>query len=261
MLIDIKELGKYDAAVSQIYYSYNVIRQPRLIESKQKRAVFIYIYTGKISVEIDGERQSFNAGSLIYFPHGYHRKMMTDTAPTRYCRMDLALRIDGEIALFSEIPTKIEGYSLSDLKSAIEELRDACQESGIRLLRCEKMLKLLSVLSDPGQKPINPKLKAAVEYINANFMEKIDCKKLASMCFLGTAQFYNLFNESLGQTPLQYRNSLLIQRAKRILSSGESSVSEAAERLGFSDAAYFSRFFKKQTGYSPLSYMENNSHR
>ena len=261
MLLDIKELSKYYVAVSEVYYCYNVIRQPRLIDSMQKRAVFIYIYTGRISVKIDGEYKPFNAGSLIYFPHGYHRMMTTDTSPTCYCRIDLALRVDGEIALFSEIPTKIEGYSLSDLKSAIEELRDACQESGRRLLRCEKMLKLLSVLSDSGQKPINPKLKAAIEYINTSFTEKLDCKKLASMCFLGTAQFYNLFNESLGQTPLQYRNSLLIQRAKRILSSGELSVAEVAYRLGFSDAAYFSRFFKKQTGYSPLSYMANSSHR
>ena len=259
MLIDIKELGHYDVSISEIYYTYNLITQPRLIETKQKRAVFIYIYSGSINVEIDGKYEKFNSDSLIYFPHGCFRKMTVDTCPTRYCRIDLALKTDGEIVLFSKIPTKIEDFSTAAFKVAVSELCEACQESQNKLLRYEKMLKLLSVLSSPKRKPMSPKLKKAIDYIDANFKDKIDCRKLASMCFLSTAQFYNLFNEYVGQTPLQYRNGLIIQKAKFLLSTGESTVAEIAEKLGFSDPAYFSRFFKKQTGYSPISYIASIS--
>ncbi|MBO5908285.1 MAG: AraC family transcriptional regulator [Clostridia bacterium] len=80
------------------------------------------------------------------------------------------------------------------------------------------------------------------------------------MCFLSTAQFYNLFNEQFEMTPLEYRNRLLTERAKELLSTTESTVAEIADMLGFSNIAYFSRFFKKQTGTSPSTYARGKSY-
>ena len=38
------------------------------------------------------------------------------------------------------------------------------------------------------------------------------------------------------------------------LSDGSESIERIAELLGFCDGAYFSRFFKRQTGLSPSAY-------
>ena len=258
MLIDIKELGKYDIAISEIHYTDNIIKQPRLIETQQKRAVFIYIFDGEITFEAEGKQETCSSGDLIYFPHKCYRKMFINTPHTQYSRIDLALRINNEIALFSNFPKKIADFPEAAFKVALYELRDAYQANKNKLLLQEKMLKLLSILSNTRKKPVSPKLKAAIDYIDTNFTEKIDCRKLASMCYLSTAQFYNLFNEHLGQTPLQYRNSLLINKSRLALSSRDSTVAEVAEELGFSDVSYFSRFFKKQVGVSPSEYHTKN---
>jgi AraC-like DNA-binding protein len=49
-----------------------------------------------------------------------------------------------------------------------------------------------------------------------------------------------------------------IRYAKRLLRSGEYSVTDAAMLLGFSDTAYFSREFKRSVGMSPSEYLENS---
>jgi len=45
--------------------------------------------------------------------------------------------------------------------------------------------------------------------------------------------------------------------AKRLLQSTERSIKEIAFELGFADQAYFSNFFKQQTGASPSDFREN----
>ena len=51
--------------------------------------------------------------------------------------------------------------------------------------------------------------------------------------------------------PLEYINRMKISQAKAKLASGLMSVGEVAESLGYSDASYFSRYYKKLTGKSP----------
>ncbi|MCJ7934066.1 MAG: AraC family transcriptional regulator [Chryseobacterium sp.] len=50
----------------------------------------------------------------------------------------------------------------------------------------------------------------------------------------------------------------LLLEAKRELSFGALTVKEVAFKLGFSDASYFSRFFKKHTGQSPDGFKSGN---
>lgn len=78
---------------------------------------------------------------------------------------------------------------------------------------------------------------------------------------LGVTQtrFYETFKAYTGLTPYQYFIQLKINKAKELLSGGESSVKEAAFSLGFDDPYYFSRLFKKKTGTSPSDWA--SSHR
>jgi|GEM_PF-556736 len=51
----------------------------------------------------------------------------------------------------------------------------------------------------------------------------------------------------------------LIAEAKMLLLTTGSSIKEIAFQLGFNDAAYFGRFFKRQTRVSPASYRHNHT--
>lgn len=57
-----------------------------------------------------------------------------------------------------------------------------------------------------------------------------------------------------GKTPTEWIHATIILEAKRLLRSTALSVKEVAHELGFDDHAYFSRFFKKGTGMTPLEF-------
>jgi AraC-like DNA-binding protein len=51
-----------------------------------------------------------------------------------------------------------------------------------------------------------------------------------------------------------YRELLIMNRARQLLAMGKLSIGEIAEKLGFSDRFYFSKYFKKRQGITPSAY-------
>ncbi len=66
-----------------------------------------------------------------------------------------------------------------------------------------------------------------------------------------------VFKQCYGISPLSYVNALRAERAKNLLRDTHFDISEIAERLGYNNLGYFSRFFKKNVGVSP-SYFRLN---
>ncbi len=57
-----------------------------------------------------------------------------------------------------------------------------------------------------------------------------------------------------GQSTLDHIHQHIIREAKRLLSEKSLSISEVAFRLGFEYPSYFTRLFKKSTGFSPSQF-------
>jgi len=53
---------------------------------------------------------------------------------------------------------------------------------------------------------------------------------------------------------MRYRNSVRIEKAKRLLLIKSASVEEIADALGFGDTKYFSQLFKSTTSLSPSQF-------
>lgn len=64
----------------------------------------------------------------------------------------------------------------------------------------------------------------------------------------------NLFSEVEGTTIEKYFISQKIEKVKELLKYNELSLSEIADRLGYSSVAYLSNQFKRQTGLTPSFY-------
>lgn len=95
------------------------------------------------------------------------------------------------------------------------------------------------------------RITKAQEYIQQNFSRQLHQKELAELCGYSESHFRQLFHAITGMSCSQYIISVKISVAKNLLLSGTANVSEAAELTGFSDIYYFSRLFKKITGYPP----------
>ena len=71
-----------------------------------------------------------------------------------------------------------------------------------------------------------------------------------------------LFREQTGKTPQEYLKLLRIKAAKRLLASqslSNYSITEICTMVGFNDISYFSRVFKKTTGYPPSEYLKKEN--
>lgn len=71
---------------------------------------------------------------------------------------------------------------------------------------------------------------------------------------VSTAHLNALCRQLAGQSALQLLNQRLTLEAKRNLVYTAMTVSEVADSLGFNEPAYFSRFFKRETGCTPKGF-------
>lgn len=99
-------------------------------------------------------------------------------------------------------------------------------------------------------------IEPALKYIDENYTgENISVAHLASLCGVSETYLRRLFRTAFSASPAIYMRNMRIKYAKRLLRSGEYSVTDAAMLSGFSDAAYFSREFKRSVGMSPSEYL------
>ena len=75
------------------------------------------------------------------------------------------------------------------------------------------------------------------------------------MCMSRTLLFTKL-KALTGQAPADYIRLIRLQHAAQLLKQGEYTITEIADKVGFSDAKYFREVFKKYYGVSPSKYVE-----
>ena len=63
----------------------------------------------------------------------------------------------------------------------------------------------------------------------------------------------------MGMPPMQYVNSYRIEKAQTLLKNTDRSITDIALAVGFDDASYFARIFKKQTGMTPREYKNQST--
>lgn len=64
------------------------------------------------------------------------------------------------------------------------------------------------------------------------------------------------FRAETGQTPARYLDGLLLQQAQQLLLSSDDTIGRIAERLGFCDQFYFSRWFRQHRQETPSGYRQ-----
>jgi len=95
-------------------------------------------------------------------------------------------------------------------------------------------------------------VQRAIRYIEKHYMEKITLTDLAAQCNLSVSRFAHLFRRCTGQTPMHYIIERKLVQAEILLGFSDNSMSQIAEKLGFSSIHYFSRSFKIHKHLSPL---------
>ncbi len=253
----------------------------------------VYVDAGKVNAIVDGKALTLSQGDIILHrpmamhAHVSNRKdpncMLVVSFTSSSCAMDF---FDGKIFTTDKTAKTLLSLFISEAKRALGEIpgdyknRDPldfshADEGSFQLLECyltELLLTLRRRATDDSKAIKESESSRAltessmIELIVAYFNENLDTPlSLADVCkqfFIGKSQLCKLFHDRLGTSPMEHYQSLRIAKAKKMLLSGECSVTGAAERLGYSSIHNFSRAFKMAVGISPREYrqkIENQS--
>ena len=74
-----------------------------------------------------------------------------------------------------------------------------------------------------------------------------------SLC-MSRSQLYRKFESITGQTPNDFIRSVRLKHAAQLLKTGNSSISEISDRVGFNSIKYFNKYFKEEFGVTPTQY-------
>lgn len=101
---------------------------------------------------------------------------------------------------------------------------------------------------------ILPALKKMQEF----YHENLSLDEYAKLCNMSKWTFLRKFKDEKKVTPQKYIANIKLNIAKELLETTNLCISEIAQNLGFEDAYYFSNFFKKNVGMSPLNYRKTS---
>ena len=99
-------------------------------------------------------------------------------------------------------------------------------------------------------------IEKAAHYFKENYNTKISIEQYAQEHMMSVNWFIHSFKNVMKVPPMQYVVSLRMAAAKGYLESTNKTVGEIAAAVGYDNALYFSRVFRKYTGLSPTEYRQ-----
>ena len=152
------------------------------------------------------------------------------------------------------------------IRSLLGALIDAYDVSEVQNMRCSGyFLLLLSYLIEDMRRTLNAKketqskkfqrLRNILIYINNNYRRELDVGTVSVDACVSPDYLKHLFSELLGMPLTEYLNRFRVSSAcEKLMQSDAMSIEEIAAEVGYTDAKYFARVFKKIKGISAGEY-------
>jgi len=97
-------------------------------------------------------------------------------------------------------------------------------------------------------------IECVKHYISTHYKDEITLSDVAKIAYLNTNYLGDLFKKETGINFSEYLIEFRINVAKDLMKDLKLRISDVAEQVGYPDAKYFSKLFKKIVGVSPADY-------
>lgn len=238
--------------IELIYARHNSLgKAPRISPSNIAFYDLTVLLNGRLEYSINGENLLLEGGDVIFIPVGSLRSRRESEENVDYVSFNfttsnetslpLVLKnaVRSEIVLLIAAYDKIEKHAYSDNKEKWEHL-------------CGCILSILEDVSIASK--YSPLTRKIMEYIHTDPVRKITLDDIGSVTFFSPIYCDTVFKKETGRSIIDYVIDRRIDEAKRLLLEGTVPLSQVSDAVGFNDYNYFSRVFKKRSGYSPTAY-------
>jgi AraC family transcriptional activator of pobA len=190
----------------------------------------------------------------------FKRDFLDDEDKEFYLDLFKIFNIQGEFSFLPLAPENVaELRPVYDLLAAEYESKPAADQIIKALLRVF-LLKLIRVKEHvfTAQSLNQKRVYQFMLLLEENYEQERNAEFYADQIGISTKRLNQILKEKLDKTAMQLIHDRIILEAKRKIIHSEHSLKEIAYLLGFSDRPYFSRFFKKQTGFSPEDFKKQS---
>ena len=97
-------------------------------------------------------------------------------------------------------------------------------------------------------------IQEMIQYVNANYREKITIDELAFLFNTNRATLCKEFKRTTGKTVVGFINDKKYEKSKEMILNTHDTFTHIAEELNFESIHYFTRFFKKMSGMTPKDF-------
>lgn len=245
--------------VDSVLYRMNTFQSYHQDHRKNNGIVF-YVHGGHTVKWGEEGNSSIMESQLLYLPYGSQYSSTLISKETEYYEIDFSLFQNGkQVPLLDDIRTLTKVQSAKYLNE-IKDIYDCFiqEKPNFHLVILSKLLKLCSMLCNEDlftekESEGFERIRRAIAYIQDHFDDDFTVEDLARISYISVSTLEKSFLTYLGETPSKYRNRIRIRHAQMLLKGGFS-VSDTAQKVGFSNRNYFSNVFKKMTGTTPAKY-------
>lgn len=257
----ISDLILYSSGIEQCLpdYSYS-------LKSRDYHLI-TFVSQGKGSFEIEDKVYEIKANQLFIIPAGYWFKYTADTnEPWRYSWIGF-LGIKSNF-IYQAAERHQFVYDCQNAKQYETIIATILESSGNTFSSFLKINGLMySLLGDLTEEIgiLNPSTNQQLSSLARHFMDlhyhdPIQMTDVAEFVGVHPNYLATIFKKETNTTPKNYLTHLRIRKAKELLLETRDSISYISQSVGFSDSLSFSKFFKKETGLSPLHYRKEFQH-
>lgn len=251
----------------------------------------VYIDGGDVIAITDGLGRTLSQGQVIFHrPMEVHAHVSNMVVPNNMLVVSFTTKspsmdfFDKKIFTLDKTGKTLLSLFINEAKNALGEIPSEYSNKNpldfsnspfgsLQLLECY-MTELLLVLSrsdsgniGKGKFTENARtlaqssiIELITSYLNENIYSSITLTDICKTFYMGKSKLCKLFNEYVGEGPIEYYSNLKISEAKKLLRRDELSISIISDMLGYSSIHNFSRAFKKSAGFSPAVYRKKINH-
>ena len=240
-------------------------------------AELVYVSSGVLDIRSEGYRGALKKGeAVIHAPDEKHSiSCIKGNAPTviiiGFACAGLPRSVTGkrlnlsaeETTLLAEIikegrkvfapPYDVPTYDMQKKKTA--------PFGAEQVLKNRLELLVLSVVRNASEKSNEEypreggfSVAETVKYVDENFLERITLDELSFIFGTNRSSLCKDFKRATGKSVNDYVTEKKLALAKKLLGESDFTVTEIAEKLNFTCIHYFTAFFKKREGVSPMEY-------
>lgn len=103
------------------------------------------------------------------------------------------------------------------------------------------------------------RIKNVLNYIHANYAERLRLTDLAAQANMSEGHFCRFFKQMVKKTPIDYLNYFRVYKAARLLQNSNKKIYEVAFDVGFDNLSYFISMFRKYEACTPSKYRKVHS--